>query len=449
VRGVRREIPHGAHGAHGAHGRASSWHGGHAHRGVLKRNRLQRRLFLWFGATIALTAVVVGVVVGTLGPGSRRWYDDYQRFQEFGSEQFARVWRDPAALRDLTQGVARAFKADVTVTDASGRELERVGARCSGGYSLEVRRGSELLGSVNGCLVQHHHPPFGFLLGLAVGAGVLWASSFAIARRLTRPLAELERVTRAIGSGDLAARVRLGRHQPGEVGALADSVNEMAGRIERQLKEERALLAAVSHELRSPLARLRVLVELAGGDGLPHGRLAEIEAEIVGIDALIGKLLASSRLEFGALALQTLDAETVGRRALEAQSLPAELCETAAPGARVEVDPTLVGRALGNLLENAKLHAGGVERLRVTAGEGHVRFEVLDRGPGFTEEVLRRAFEPFYSTTREDGARGASLGLGLALVARIAKAHGGRAFAENRPDGGARSVLELPASRPS
>jgi two-component system OmpR family sensor kinase len=353
------------------------------------------------------------------------------------------------ARRDLTHGVARAFKAHVTVTDASGRELERVGERCTGGYSLDVRRGSEQLGSVNGCLVRQHHPPFGFLLGLAVGAGVLWAASFAIARRLTRPLAELERVTRAIGSGDLAARVRLGRHQPGEVGALADSVNEMAGRIERQLKEERALLAAVSHELRSPLARLRVLVELAAGDGLSHARLAEIDAEIVGIDALIGKLLASSRLEFGALVRQTMDAGTVGRRALEAQGLPAELCELDAPGARVDVDPTLVGRALGNLLENAKLHAGGVERLRVSADRDRVRFEVLDRGPGFSEQVLRRAFEPFYSTAREDGPRGASLGLGLALVARIATAHGGRAFAENRPEGGARSVLELPAFLPS
>jgi signal transduction histidine kinase len=419
---------------------------------VPRRNRLQRRLFLWFGATIAVTAVVVGLVVGTLGPGSRRWHDGYQRFQAFGSEQFERVWEDPASRRKLTEGLARAFEADITVTDASGRELERIGESCSEGYSLEVRRGASVLGVVHGCLTPHHYPPFGFLLGLLAGAGILWAASFVIARRLTRPLAELERVTRAIGSGDLAARVRLGRHHPGEVGALADSVNEMASRIERQLKEERALLAAVSHELRSPLARLRVLVELASGDGLSRERMAEIEAEIIGIDALIGKLLASSRLEFGALALQTLGAATVAERALEAQSLPSDLCEDAAPGASVEVDPTLVGRAIGNLLENAKRHAGGVERLRIGtdgAKPGVVRFEVLDSGPGFAEEVLRRAFEPFYSSGGEDAARGASLGLGLALVARIAKAHGGRAFAENRPEGGARAVLELPARGPS
>ncbi|HTN25398.1 MAG TPA: HAMP domain-containing protein, partial [Solirubrobacteraceae bacterium] len=132
--------------------------------------------------------------------------------------------------------------------------------------------------------------PRGLLLALVTGSLVLWAAAGVVARRLTRPLDELVRVTPAIGAGDLGARVRLGWHQPGEVGALADSVNEMAVRIERQLKEERTLLAAVSHELRSPLARLRMLVELARGAAGTE-RLDEIEREIVGIDALLGKLL--------------------------------------------------------------------------------------------------------------------------------------------------------------
>jgi signal transduction histidine kinase len=268
-----------------------------------------------------------------------------------------------------------------------------------------------------------------------------------IARRLTRPLGELVRVTRAIGGGDLAARVRLGRHQAGEVGALADSVNEMASRIERQLKEERTLLAAVSHEIRSPLARLRMLVELVRtGDA---ARLEEIERELVGIDALIGKLLASARLEFGELRAQHLPARDLARRALEAASLPEALLDDQSAGETLEVDPTLVGRALGNLLENAVTHAGGVERLVVSRetvrGTLLVRFEVLDRGPGFGSQDLSRVFEAFYSGRASASAAG-SLGLGLALVARIARAHRGRAFAENRSDGGARSVLELPGS---
>ena len=298
--------------------------------------------------------------------------------------------------------------------------------------------------------------PRGLLFALVAAALVLWAASGIIARRLTRPLNELVRVTQAIGAGDLAARARLGWHQAGEVGALADSVNEMAGRIERQLKEERTLLAAVSHELRSPLARLRMLVELARGASSAD-RLDEIEREIVGIDALIGKLLASSRLEFGELRLETLTAAQVAARALEVSGVRAELLTDQCDGALVEVDPTLIGRALGNLLENAERHGRGVTRLvlSLTAADARgqkVCFAVHDGGPGFDDKALAHAFEAFYAARSSETAQASgSLGLGLALVARIARAHGGRAFAENLTDDhglrdGARAVLELPVA---
>ncbi|HEX5102024.1 MAG TPA: ATP-binding protein, partial [Polyangiaceae bacterium] len=206
------------------------------------------------------------------------------------------------------------------------------------------------------------------------------------------------------------------------------------------------------------LARLRILVELARGGG-SAGRLDEIDREIVEIDALLGKLLASSRLEFGELRREPLTARAVALRALEVAGVPAERLDDATDGALVEVDPTLIGRALGNLLENAERHAGGVTRLAlVVANEGGrapvVRFEVLDAGPGFRKDALEHAFEAFYSSrttatsasdASEHDGRSGSLGLGLALVARIARAHGGRAFAENPREGGARAVLELPA----
>jgi two-component system, OmpR family, sensor kinase len=453
----RREVPGGGHGhSHGGpHG-----HGhGHGHPfpfDVPRRSRLQRRLFLWFGATIVLTGLVVGAVVALFGPGGSHWQDDIGRFRELGRTEFSRTWDRPEDRKALTSAVAHAFRADVTVEDASGRVIEQVGERCEGGYELDVRREGTLLGVVHGCLEPHRHPRGTFFVGLLAAVATLWGASAFIARRLTRPLGELVRVTRAIGDGDLAARVRLGRHQTGEVGALADSVNEMAVRIERQLKEERELMAAVSHELRSPLARLRVLVELArtspegasgapGGAGAPpdntNARLAEIEREIVGIDALIGKLLASSRLEFGAARPQTLVANEAAARALESAGVAPERLVDETNGAPVEADPTLLARALGNLLENAQEHAGGVERLTIREAPGVLRFEVSDRGPGFSSEELTRVFEPF---TRGKKTNGASLGLGLSLVARIARAHGGRAFAENAPGGGAVVVVELP-----
>jgi signal transduction histidine kinase len=401
-------------------------------------------LFLWFGATIVLTGVVVAAVVALLGPGGWGWKEDMERFRELGRSEFARAWDRPDDRRALANAVAHAFRADVTLEDANGRVVEQVGQRCHRGYELEVRRGDILLGTVYGCPEPRRHPRSAFLLGFVAAIATVWGASAFIARRLTRPLGELVRVTRAIGSGDLGARVRLGRHQTGEVGALADSVNEMAVRIETMLREERELLAAVSHELRSPLARLRVLVELARSAAAPEERLLEIEREILGIDALIGKLLASSRLEFGAARPQTLVASDAAARALEAAGLAPELLSDETNGATVEADPTLLARALGNLLENATVHAGGAERLTIRSGEGVIRFEVADRGPGFSKDDLSRVFEPF---TRGAQKAEGSLGLGLSLVARIARAHGGRAYAENSPSGGATVVIELPSER--
>jgi len=187
------------------------------------------------------------------------------------------------------------------------------------------------------------------------------------------------------------------------------------------------------------------LVELASSEGVTSPRLTEIESEILGIDALIGKLLASSRLEFGTLSRTTLDAAAIGRRALEAAGLSVDRLDDQSEGKSVDVDPTLIGRALGNLIENAVRHAGGVHRLAITTTGARLSFEVLDQGPGFSPEVMRRAFEAFYSAgARTEAGGGSSLGLGLSLVSRIARAHGGRAFAENRAEGGSRAVLELP-----
>jgi two-component system, OmpR family, sensor kinase len=431
---------------HGPHGRHFERR---AYFDLPPRARLQRRLFLWFGATILFTGLVVGAVVGVFGPGGH-FREDLARVEALAAAEFARAWPRPSERRDLTSSVARALNADVTLLDTDARIVEQAGAPClRGGTVVAVTGPAGELGTVHACFHRRHQPPLGFLFGLVAAAVALWTASAAIAWRLTRPLAELVRVTQAIGAGDLAARVRLGRHQAGEVGALADSVNEMAARIERQLREERTLLAAVSHELRSPLARVRLLVELARGGG-PE-RLDELEREVVGIDALIGKLLASSRLEFGELRLESLTAREVAARALEVASADAALLDDASEGAVIDVDPTLIGRALGNLLENAERHAGGVRGLRIGverdgSRRALVRFEVVDDGPGFTADALEHAFEAFYSSRSRQAAReGGSLGLGLALVARIASAHGGRAFAENRPAGGARAVLELPA----
>ncbi|HVY30108.1 MAG TPA: ATP-binding protein [Polyangiaceae bacterium] len=409
--------------------------------------RLQRALFWWFGITTFFTGMVSFGVMRAVSPDVHSWRRDADRLQVFAAGRFAKVWDDAPARLELVQAVSQAFDAAVRVEDAQGKLLDQVGGDCgSDAITIDVARDGHKLGVVHGCL-QHRSSHWGSVaLTLLAALFTIWAAAAKLTRRLTRPLQDLTRVTREIGEGKLESRVRLGHHHRGEVGILADSINEMAKRIERQLKDQRELLAGVSHEIRSPLARLRVLAELLQGGSPSPDVHAKIEREVAEIDDLVGKLLASSRLDFGALDLQVLCARDVALRALERAGLTLELLNDTSKEATVRGDATLLARALGNLLENAQHHAGGVRSLELSATETTVAFRVLDDGPGLSDDALAHGFDPFFRGAQDGqtSSRGA-LGLGLSLVQRIARAHGGDATIENRrPESGAVATLSVP-----
>lgn len=422
-------------------------HLGHHFRRGRHDFRLQRALFWWFGITILLTCAVSFGVMRLVSPEFHSWRRNMERLETFAAGRFASVWDDPAARRELIQATATAFNAGIVMRDAQGRTLETAGKQCSsGGVEIEVRRTGALLGTVRGCMHEQRFPWWGVPATLFAAFLTIWAATAKLARRLTRPLQDLTRVTRELGEGKLESRVRLDHHHKGEVGLLAESINEMAKRIERQLKDQRELLAGVSHEIRSPLARLRVLAELLQGGGSSSPDLHEkIEREVAEIDDLVGKLLASSRLDFGALELQPLRAADVALRALERAGLAAELLDDSSSDAGIRGDATLLARALGNLMENAQHHAGGVQRLALSVEDSRVVFAISDHGPGLSSDALAHGFEPFFRGNQDgqSSSRGA-LGLGLSLVRRIARAHGGDAGIANRPEGGALATLWLP-----
>ena len=278
-------------------------------------------------------------------------------------------------------------------------------------------------------------------LALGGAALILWMASGGIAWAVTRPLIELVSVARDIGEGKLDRRMRLrpmGGHG-GEVAILADAVNTMAARIEQQLADQRELLAAVSHELRTPLGHLRVLIDTARErpefDASTQPMFDELEREVVELDGLVDQLLVHSRLEFDRIERRSLDPVALAVRALERLGEDASKLEVESEVETIIGDPTLLGRALANLLSNARSHGRGLDRLRVHDGEqGELCFSVEDRGPGFAEGEPERVFASFVQGRARAGG---SLGLGLSLVERIAKAHGGRVWARNREQGGA------------
>lgn len=430
---------------------------------IRRARRLQHQLFLWLGMTSLATVLAAGLALRALEPS---WQRRYQQLSGFASAQFAERWMDAAARRGLAEQVAEAFEASLLLSDAQGHELERVGPSECGGpqQELQVSRAGVVLGSVRVCVSGGRGFGRSLLAVLGSACLVLWASAALVARRLVRPLSLLIATTREIGSGNLGARVRLGRHQRGELALLAESVNDMAQRIERQMRDQRELLAAVSHEVRSPLARLRVASELLRGPesgaalgGSPNAAVLDaLEREVNELDVLVGKLLASSRLDFETLSRKPLAAAQLFADVLARRQLSQGLLRDESEGKLASLDVTLIARALDNLLENAEQHAGGVRSCSVrveravtpsavpaSAARESLVFEVCDQGPGFSPEVLSRAFEAFYRSTEAKGSRHGSLGLGLALVQRIARAHGGRAWAENVSGGGARVAFSV------
>ena len=411
------------------------------------RARLHRRLFVWFGATIFFTGIAVAFVMGAAGGGATGWKRETARAHTLAGDVFASAWDSPEQRDALARTVSEDLDATVVLQSASGAALASYGAPCEGkSMTLPITRDEATIGHVSLCAARYRTSPFQIALPLLVTGIIFWAASGKIAHRLAQPMAELARVAHALGSGDFSARVKLGRHHHhGEASALAITMNTMAARIERPLTEQRGLLAAVSHELRTPLARIRLITEMARDKGVPDATLDDLDREVVEMDALVGDLLASSRLDFAVLSRRPINAVEAAARALERAGVDAGVLSAGAEGdaepLRVEADATLLARALANLVDNAKKHGGGVESVRVRREGDEIAIEVEDHGAGFEEGEEVRIFEPFYRRSEQG-----SLGLGLSLVKRIAEAHGGRAYAENREGGGARVAIALPVA---
>ncbi|WP_254614255.1 ATP-binding protein [Myxococcus sp. CA056] len=420
-----------------AHWRHHYW--GMSRLGHFVRSRLHRRLFLWFGLSIFMTGVVVATVFSLVGGNT--WKQEMMRLKDFASHRFEEVWSEPARRDALAQSFAKDLDIEVEVTDASGKLLVLAGGLCKHAeFTLPVMRAGTTLGQVRVCNgLARGKTPLKVMLPLLAACLMLWMASGKMARRLAKPVDALVQATEALGAGRLNARAEVLPHATGEFTVLAVAFNHMAGRIEKQVADQRELLAAVSHELRTPLARLRVLTELLRDGGGNPKTLDQVDREVVELDALVGELLASSRLDFGQLTPRVLDGRTLATQAMERAGLALEMLDVDAPETGLVGDATLLGRALANLLNNARRHGGGVEKLRVQEQGEHLAFCVEDRGPGLQPGEETRIFQPFYRKDRGGEAREAgSLGLGLALVQRIARAHGGETFAENREGGGAR-----------
>jgi signal transduction histidine kinase len=276
------------------------------------------------------------------------------------------------------------------------------------------------------------------LMFFGIGA-VVAAVSYPLVRRLTRRLERLQKEVDAWGEGRLSVRVAVeGRD---EVARLATSFNRAAARIEVLVGAQKSLLANASHELRSPLARLRMAAELLQ-DKAPQPIREEIARNIAELDQLIEELLLASRLDAMAETERVL--ETVDLTALLAEECARAGAALSAPPLSLQGEPRLLRRMVRNLLENAARHgAAPIEAVLSAPTAEWIRLDICDSGPGVPEAEREPIFTPFHRRAGASEADG-GVGLGLSLVRQIARRHGGDAVCLPREGGGACFRVTLP-----
>jgi signal transduction histidine kinase len=357
--------------------------------------------------------------------------------------------QDQASLQTTLDRLSRALGADLAVYDSDGRLIAGAGRPFPdnvlekgwwhkggpGAMVVKLEDGRSVAARVP--LLGPPHGP-GRIPYLAMIAAVIALAAYPVVRHLTRRLERLRLGVEAWGSGALVTRVEDAGSD--EVAAVAKSFNRAAGQIERLIASHRALLANASHELRSPLARLRMALDLY--ERSPDaGRRAEILRNLTELDMLVEEILLASRLDH----VSGLEhAEEVDLLALASEEGARSNVEVTGTVAVVKGDARLLGRLVRNLMQNALRHGAPPVTASVSNDAQRIQLKVCDHGPGLPAGERERVFEPFYRPSGRGEAAG-GWGLGLALVRQIAEHHGATARYEARPDGGACFVVAFPA----
>ncbi len=276
-----------------------------------------------------------------------------------------------------------------------------------------------------------------------------------LARYLTRPITRLRTAAQRIAAGNLKARAGKGSAQLDEVGQLVKDFDYMAERLELLIGAQQRLISDVSHELRSPLTRLKLALDLARGE--THNDLSptldRIEREAERLSGLVGMLLTLSRLEAGESMPQTsmvqlpdLLAEIAADVEIEAQSRGCSIALERMQECAVEGNQELLRSAFENVVRNAIRYTepGTSVRISTKCESSDVRILVQDHGPGVPESELDNLFKPFYRVDTSRERRTGGVGLGLAIAERSIKLHNGKIRAGNLKGGGFQIEISLP-----
>jgi len=438
--------------------------------------RLFWKLFFALWLSIMAFAVVVSwinqtvILQNALEEPGNRFEVNLNRFT-------ARLARDLGqgserqVIRSL-QNLPRGMRNNIFVLDADGNELlgrEHVLKRLRQDRIKVSRKQLESADGQSYTLISTGRKPPRALLapgpqgvGMRLGVAAIISAlvSLLLARYLASPLGQLSRASRQLATGDLTARVGAPlAERKDEFGQLAMDMDEMAGRLQVSQQANQRLLRDVSHELRSPLARLSVALEIARNkdQNLVVDELNRIELESERLETLVDEVLALLRESTGSqeLRIQNFDlaemlqdlVETVNYEIEEGREPIGLQLE---PPLLLKADRELLWRVFENLIRNAKIHSGDAEGIKVSAKQvsgREIQVCVRDSGPGISETHINRIFEPFYRVDEARNRGSGGHGLGLAIAASAVRRHGGRISASNRKVGGLEVRVVLPVNQ--
>jgi signal transduction histidine kinase len=453
--------------------------------------RLHGRIYL-HSLAVLIVACVATAATFAFGARGAVMRDVAERTLRHLASVVGDVVHDPNALDARIRRVHDDLEIDVTVRGADGRVLASVGRSLpplshddvervrAGAVALHrrptwygamaVRRpgSEEVVGILQASLPHRFGPPHILGPGLTVALILVVVALVTLptARRISRPLERLTEAARRLGGGDLSTRVPAPppgrarwrhRRRADELAQLTRAFNEMADRVERLVRGQRELLANVSHELRSPLTRIRVALELLPSDAATESRRRGLEADLADLERLIEDILTTARLDEAGLPtrLDALDARSVltdvAERARHDPLVEGKTIRVVeGPPVPLSADGALLRRAVWNVVENAAKY--GVPPITLDAERvgDHIALSISDEGPGIPLAERERVFTPFY---RGDHARTPNatrgVGLGLTLARRVAEVHGGSIAVEATSvaggiERGCRVIITLP-----
>lgn len=363
---------------------------------------------------------------------------------------------DPILRADYLQRAANTLAARVTAEPrgraAIGVAPQRMTAPTHALPSVRVTDAASPCGAITLQPLLPRPPALRPLVVVGLLLAVVLGFAALVSRRVLAPIERLSRAMGAFGAGDLSARSQERRDD--ELGRLAGAFDAMAGRIAALVGAKNELLGAVAHELRTPLARLRVTLDLFREGAAPDAELlAGLSADLGDLQRIVEDVLTLAREDDLAAQPQRLDRVAVDLRVVAQEAVDTVLASH--PGARIEMalpersvevtgSPPMLRRALQNVVDNAIRHGTNVVSVSLTTTVEAASLVVRDRGPGMSAADSARAFEPFFRADVSRQRSTGGVGLGLALTRRFIDLHGGASTLESAPGLGTTVTLSLP-----